>query len=346
MELDAAHGTATHVAHSDPLLEVSWDSCGGLLATATPRQETRQETRRCSTTAETHCAWERAPYRTTPKRSGCWMMVSVKERKHTLFIPPPPPIRTIHEDSWFSQAQLRAVSLLALPVPTPQRGWPFARRPSSSVSPQTAWSAGAPPGSRHTAHAGHEGVALVFEPSPAHSTRTACACIAASLTGQPPPLRPTLPDAGRGLDSGDSAGVSEPLLDLLDAVFELQTRGFFRRQVQSLTTIPLASTPFVGAAASRSHDRTQCQRSAIAKCGPWLLQSHQPQNSSSTVDRCVSLVHTLQCHVSNLCNVTCHAVCHTSKLCNPLSSLARMTHSHSSTSARDLVTSHMRPLPE
>lgn len=38
-------------------------------------------------------------------------------------------------------------------------------------------------------------------------------------------------DAARGLDVGDSAGVSEPLLDLLDAVFELQTRGFFHRRV-------------------------------------------------------------------------------------------------------------------
>lgn len=34
-----------------------------------------------------------------------------------------------------------------------------------------------------------------------------------------------------GLDWEDSAGVSGPLYDIVDVVFELGSRGFFRRQV-------------------------------------------------------------------------------------------------------------------
>ena len=34
-----------------------------------------------------------------------------------------------------------------------------------------------------------------------------------------------------GLDWEDSAGISAPLYDIVDVVFELGSRGFFRRQV-------------------------------------------------------------------------------------------------------------------
>lgn len=35
-----------------------------------------------------------------------------------------------------------------------------------------------------------------------------------------------------GLDWEDSAGISAPLYDIVDVVFELGSRGFFRRQVR------------------------------------------------------------------------------------------------------------------
>ena len=40
------------------------------------------------------------------------------------------------------------------------------------------------------------------------------------------------PAAVCALDWEESAGISAPLYDIVDAVFELRSRGFFRRQVR------------------------------------------------------------------------------------------------------------------
>ena len=40
------------------------------------------------------------------------------------------------------------------------------------------------------------------------------------------------PPAVCALDWEESAGISAPLYDIVDVVFELRSRGFFRRQVQ------------------------------------------------------------------------------------------------------------------
>jgi hypothetical protein len=41
------------------------------------------------------------------------------------------------------------------------------------------------------------------------------------------------PPAVCALDWEESAGISAPLYDIVDAVFELRSRGFFRRQVRN-----------------------------------------------------------------------------------------------------------------
>lgn len=47
-------------------------------------------------------------------------------------------------------------------------------------------------------------------------------------------------------DWEEAAGISAPLYDIVDTLFELQSRGFFRRQVCRPSPVPLRSKLLAG----------------------------------------------------------------------------------------------------